>query len=291
MHIEPLSTKYVWIFTFSYYYDSLCVSIETLRSFGIMILWWLLLHEELYFNIHENFVIRSIMMTYANWTTICEICKNTHIFISLLVLCWRFVLKFIVIQGPHFTLQCIVLLLTFAFGSPHFNRFEKCLGPTGRHNGSTLGNRPQLHIRGPTHHDMAHGLRSVTPVCARNWFWPVFSDMMIVCWIEKKPGSAERFWVPNKSITMVLGTVWFVQKLFKNLKSFWKKTLVGTLDRYKLSASACGASTGASNSLRASIQALRSISNEMKMWVFIHLSMKVMKRRKSIETLWLSRAT
>ena len=67
---------------------------------------------------------------------------------------------------------------------------------------------------------MAHGLRSGTPVCVRNWFWPVFSDMMIVCIMAKKPGPAERFCAPNKATFMVIGALEFVQKLFKNFKSF-----------------------------------------------------------------------
>ena len=119
-----------------------------------------------------------------------------------------------------------------------FNMFEKYLEPNDRQNDRRHPNGPQLHIPGPTYHDMAHGLRSDTPVCARNWFWPVFSDMMMVCVKAKKPGPAERLWAPNKATFMVIGALRFVQKLFKNLKSFWKEI---TLDHYKLSAFACGA--------------------------------------------------
>ena len=131
--------------------------------------------------------------------------------------------KCIVIQGfPHFKLRCIVLLLTFTFGFPfaHFNMFEKCLGSNGRQNDRIWSNGPQLHIPGPTHHDMAHGLRFGSPVCARNWFWPVFLDMMIACIMSKKPGPAERFCAPNKATLMVIGTLGFVQKLFKIFKIF-----------------------------------------------------------------------
>ena len=69
---------------------------------------------------------------------------------------------------------------------------------------------------------MAHGLRSDSPVCARNWFWPVFSDMMMVCVTAKKPGPAERFWAPNRATFMVISALGFVQKLFKKFKIFLK---------------------------------------------------------------------
>ena len=134
--------------------------------------------------------------------------------------------KFIVIQGfPHFKLRCIALLLTFTFGSPlaGFNMFEKCLDPNCRQNDRIYRNGAKLHIPEPTHHDMAHGLRSDNPVCARNWFWPIFPDMMVACVESKKPGPAERFCAPNKATPMVIVALEFVQKLFENLKSFFEK--------------------------------------------------------------------
>ena len=44
--------------------------------------------------------------------------------------------------------------------------------------------------------------------------------MMMVCVTAKKPGPAERFCAPNKATFMVIGTLVFVQKLFKNANSF-----------------------------------------------------------------------
>ena len=43
---------------------------------------------------------------------------------------------------------------------------------------------------------------------------------MIVCVTAKKPGPAERFCAPNIATFMVIVVLGFVQKLFKNSKSF-----------------------------------------------------------------------